>query len=358
MPLDVSGVIFETVRGWVSHQALRKVQEQRQLLQKPFKAACSQSFTSSHGLPCAHMLKNLEEEGRALLLEHFNPHWHLKRDAARPRPLLEPRRVLTQVIQTSSQPPTSTRREPSRFELVGTAKAPSKCSACHQVGHNMRANICPLKYSELLPASSSAQSATLQTSIDLTVDTSPPAAVQFQATCEPSTSVPVPSPSPDVMAAETAKHDSTACSLPETLERQRYDSPEAIYERYVAARSAWYSAQPAGSALTDREYRKAMKVPSRYPKASYEWCLDYKYMGKVCQSTKTPRPWTTEEVMAYLDWSDAEDARVEEVVRTDFGAHGYATRARGPGYLWAQVDRDIEEREHFYKTAKTSKVMV
>jgi len=39
-------------------------------------------------------------------------------------------------------------------------KAPSKCSKCHQVGHHMGANVCPLKYSEQLPASPLAQDAT------------------------------------------------------------------------------------------------------------------------------------------------------------------------------------------------------
>ena len=51
---------------------------------------------------------------------------------------------------------------------------------------------------------------------------------------------------------------------------------------------------------------------------------------------------------AYLDLSNVEDARVEEVVRADPDAHGYATRARGPGYLWAQVDKDIEENESIF----------
>jgi hypothetical protein len=37
IPLDVSGVLFEAIRGWVSHKALRKVLEQRQLLQSHSK---------------------------------------------------------------------------------------------------------------------------------------------------------------------------------------------------------------------------------------------------------------------------------------------------------------------------------
>lgn len=124
-PLDVSGLMFEAVRGRVSHDALRKVQGQRQLcLQEPRQVLCSQTFTSSHGLPCSHTLEKLEEEARGLLLEHFHPHWHLKRGVALPNSVLEPRRAANQLNRT--QPLTSTRREPSGFERIeGNRKAPT-----------------------------------------------------------------------------------------------------------------------------------------------------------------------------------------------------------------------------------------
>jgi hypothetical protein len=164
MPLDVSGVMFEAVRGWVSHQALRKVQEQHRLLLMPLRAHCSHSFTSSYGLPCVHTLKRLEENNQMLSLGHFHAHWHLKRDAVQPRPILEPHRVLNRAIQISNPSATSTRREPCGFEMVEPKKAPPTCSRCHQVGHQMRANICPLKYSDLLPTSSARNTPTRQAS--------------------------------------------------------------------------------------------------------------------------------------------------------------------------------------------------
>lgn len=137
-PLDISGVLFEAIRGWISHQALRKVQEQQRLI-PALKAPCSQSFTSSHGLPCAHALKQLEEEKKALLLEQFHPHWHLKRHIAQPRPMLEPRAASSQRNERRNQPITSTRREPSAFEAVEAAAQPRaqpKCSRCHTLGHS------------------------------------------------------------------------------------------------------------------------------------------------------------------------------------------------------------------------------
>ncbi|KJZ70023.1 hypothetical protein HIM_10574 [Hirsutella minnesotensis 3608] len=150
-PLDVSGEMFEAVHGWVSHQALRKVQEQRQLLSAPLKSPCSQSFTSSYGLPCSHTLKKLEDAKQCLLLEHFNPHWNLRRGVDRPQPILEPRRVPKQGPQTTGQPRTSTRREPCGFEIVQSGKkAPSTCSRCHEVGHMRSSRACPLRFQELL----------------------------------------------------------------------------------------------------------------------------------------------------------------------------------------------------------------
>ena len=47
---------------------------------------------------------------------------------------------------------------------------------------------------------------------------------------------------------------------------------------------------------------------------SYEWCLDYKQMIKHCRTSTGSREWTKEEMMAYLDWSEAEDKRIEAQV--------------------------------------------
>ena len=43
----------------------------------------------------------------------------------------------------------------------------------------------------------------------------------------------------------------------------RNGSPQAIYARHVAARSAWYTAQPPGSIKTNQMYRKAQGLPLR-----------------------------------------------------------------------------------------------
>ena len=89
----------------------------------------------------------------SLSLQHFHPHWHVRRGIVQQQPILEPRP--RPGLETSSQPVTSTRRELSGLEKVEVMKkrAP-KCSKCHQVGHKMTSKACPLRYSELLPTGS------------------------------------------------------------------------------------------------------------------------------------------------------------------------------------------------------------
>ncbi|KAM4067074.1 MULE transposase [Hirsutella rhossiliensis] len=91
----------------------------------------------------------------------------------------------------------------------------------------------------------------------------------------------------------------------------KYDSPEAIHKSYTAARSAWYAAQPAGSIKTNQQYRKAMRLPARH-----------------CATTTGLRAWTKEEMMAYLDWSHAEDQRVEAQIMKEMGDNPLANTRR------------------------------
>jgi hypothetical protein len=122
------------------------------------------------------------------------------------------------------------------------------------------------------------------------------------------------SPEESAVASPLAGVAEVAASAAEIEEASppvlRYDSPQAIYQRYIAAKEAWFKAQPRGSIRTNQPYRKAIGLPQRYDKASYKWCLDWKQMTRYCQTPKGTREWTKEEMMAYLDWSNAEDERV------------------------------------------------
>ncbi|OAQ60872.1 mutator-like element transposase [Pochonia chlamydosporia 170] len=388
MPLDVSGVLFEAVRGWVSHKALRKVLEQRQLLSKPLKAACTKTFTSSFGLPCVHTLKRLEEEGRTLSLQHFHPHWHLKRDVSQPQPMLEPRAVSSQFNRRRNRSVTSTRREPSAFEAIQETmrpKAQPTCSRCHALGHIMTSKACPLRYEELFQVSEQATEVAAQITQTISAATVAPAATETtsvqaavgQVEADLTTAVQVLAGHTGEGQIETVQEldglvDHAAASQTSTIEEVadcivvvqtvadqvaaaetmaapelRYDDPRAIHHRYVEARQAWYNAQPRGSIKTNQQYRKAMGLPQRYDKVSYKWCLDWKQMGKQRMMQRGPREWTKEEMMAYLDWSRAEEVRVEALVAAEMEGEPFSNR-RGMREIWEAAAADCDAQQALY----------
>ena len=73
-PLELDKAIYRAVQGWVSHEALRKVEEQRQLQWKepPPSLTCTGTFTRVWGLPCLHVLDM--RQGEPLRLEDFYSH--------------------------------------------------------------------------------------------------------------------------------------------------------------------------------------------------------------------------------------------------------------------------------------------
>jgi hypothetical protein len=319
MPIELCGLLYSAVRGWISHEALRKVEEQRELLSKDNLPRCTGAFSRSYGLPCAHMLKSLQEQGQTLRLEHFHQHWHLSRSGS-PQLLLEPRRRFNQLAANSTTPQSSTRREPSAFEAIEAAtrpKAQPKCSKCHTLGHTMTSKSCPLRHAELLQR----------------VAAEAPAAAEAAADADAAAAAEAPA------AAEAA----AAVAAPAL----RYDDPRAIYQRYITARDTWYKAQPRGSIKTNQQYRKAMGLPLRYSKADYDWCLDWKQMTKCCTMPIGSRKWTKEEMMAYLDWDKSENDRIDAQVADEIVVQPFSSR-RGPGEIWRACERDIEEQQALY----------
>ena len=150
-PLELDKSIYRAVQGWVSHEALRKVEEQRQLQWKnPAPSpTCTGSFTRVHGLPCIHVLST--RQGEPLLLEDFHSHWRLVRDGT-PLYLLEPSRIEAKATKRSL-PASSTKREPSAFEVVEAettrVKRPSQCTKCGGIGHRRTSRMCPQRFADI-----------------------------------------------------------------------------------------------------------------------------------------------------------------------------------------------------------------
>lgn len=356
-PIELSGPLYGTVRGWISHEALRKVEEQRRLLLKddpPPSLTCTGTFTRVHGLPCLHQLKTLQEQDRVLLLEHFHSHWHLRRDGA-PQILLEPRQRIEPAElrpQSSTVPTSSTRRMPSQFEAAEPAtRAPSTCSRCRGVGHTMSSKACPQRHSHLLPKEACPPVLVLQPTANMTANSRPVGKIAGLSSNLEQTApglVPHAAVVTPLVTSEARPQASPVPSPRHSASPPRYDSPQAIYGRYIAARSAWYDAQPRGSIKTNQEYRREMGLPQRYDKKSYEWCLDYKQMTKRCTAPSGSREWTKEEMMAYLDWNRAEQERVDQLVAVEAGENPFRNKRRGMGDIWRRVEKDIEEQTAVY----------
>ncbi|KAJ3453719.1 hypothetical protein MRS44_017966 [Fusarium solani] len=347
-PLQLSGAFYSHIRGWTSHQALRRVHAQRERLLKEYPA-CTGVFTRTLGLPCAHILQPLLEQKQPLQLHHFHSHWHLQRSGT-PQLLIEPRKQFDRLVASSTLPPTSTQREPSAFECVEKAtqpKAPPKCSKCGEVGHTLRSKACPLRYEHLLPASTETA-----TTMHTTTHTSTRSVTRSLSPGSPSGASIV---SETITITHTTTHTTTrvlspSAAKPVTAKEApvlRADDPRAIYQRYKESREAWYAALPRGAPKTNQLYRRAMGLPTRYSKADYDWCLDYKQMGRHCKAGRSIRDWTKEEMMSYLDWDKAGNERVEQNVGIEMAEQPFSGR-RGMQEIWDAAERDLEVQEGWY----------
>jgi len=150
IPLELSGALYGTVQGRISYEALWKVEEQRKLLMRDLSTICTGTFSRVYGLPCLHTLDTLQ--GEPLLLDHFHSHWHLRCNGTM-QLLLEPRQHIEST--SSSIPKSSTKREPSHFEVVEAQaarphRAASQCTNCGTIGHTRASRACPLRYSDIL----------------------------------------------------------------------------------------------------------------------------------------------------------------------------------------------------------------
>ncbi|RKK51010.1 hypothetical protein BFJ69_g17973 [Fusarium oxysporum] len=321
--IQESGALFDNVRGWVSHEAILKVESQRKRLLHAVPA-CTGVFSRTTGLPCAHTILPIYKKGECLQISHFHSHWRYQRVGS-PQLIIQPRRQFDRLVILPSAPPTSTQREPSLFEHVekqAQQRKPPKCSACGNEGHTRVSKACPLRYNELRlpPTTAPAPAPTFKP---------PPRA--------PSLGPPVPFPTvtatmTTTTTTQTAIYIATTpltFSSPPLQAREpsppQYDTPEAIYNRYKASREAWRATLPPRAKKDDKAYRKSKGLPAKYSKSSVKYALDWKRMNRQCDLGigKGKRDWAQEEIYAYLDFEEAEEehAALEEQIRLEEGPY-------------------------------------
>jgi hypothetical protein len=68
-------------------------------------------------------------------------------------------------------------------------------------------------------------------------------------------------------------------------------------------------------------------------------------MGKRYRTSTGFRDWTKEEIIAYIDWSESEDARINDQVELEIKDKPLDTERRGIATLWEQAGRIGTERE-------------
>lgn len=339
----LSSDLFSAIHGWVSHEAIKKVEEQRKLLEKtdpPVSLVCTKTFTRSYGLPCVHKIKSLQDQRQGLQVDDFHQQWHLLRKGTQPRPILEPSRVESAIQTQSNIAQSSTQREPSAFERVEHAQP--KCSRCHRVGHPRSSKACPLWPQEVLLESSMPHLAGQLFIPPVLAGWSQEAESALASQSEAAPAGQIQAPGPRIAQTQPTRYPPLSIPRAPLRKPPLHHSPEAIYQRYVTARNAWYEKQRLRSKKTNQQYRKAVGLAQRYNKEMYAWCLDYKQMGPSCKTSQPARSWTKEEMMAYIDWDIAEVKRVDQQVQQRMENDPREATRRGMGDIWQQAEEDIQ----------------
>jgi hypothetical protein len=143
-PLDLDQNLFHGCSNHVTHVALRKAisnYKEAKQAKKPLDSGCTQVFTTTTGLPCAHEIHEKKSLNLGLTKDDFHPHWHWDRYTISPL-ILEPLQIISRISATSSTTH-STRRLPSSFEATEPHKA-HKCSQCGGVDHTSRSPKFPV----------------------------------------------------------------------------------------------------------------------------------------------------------------------------------------------------------------------
>ncbi len=113
------------------------------------------------------------------------------------------------------------------------------------------------------------------------------------------------------------------------------EHPEVIHQKYVEARAAWYATQSDTIIKTDEAYRQAKALPLHYDETEYNWCRQQLSLYRPILRASVV--WTEEQMMAWIDWNSAEDARVEAAVEREISLYGFGTR-KGMGELMQRIE--------------------
>jgi hypothetical protein len=133
--------LYSNIRKRTSRYSLRLITEQASIAKRATPEAplsiCTNIFTRTMGLPCAHRIASLLSTHQPIPLSDIHQFWRIDYDneVSEYLPILEPILSLPQMI--SNQDNTYQSNNTSDQRII-KKKAPSKCSNCGEIGHTIR----------------------------------------------------------------------------------------------------------------------------------------------------------------------------------------------------------------------------
>ena len=131
--------LYTNIMTRTSRYSIRRISEQVSKAKRATNEAplptCTNTFTRTMGLPCAHRISSLLGSNQAILLTEIHPFWRIGLSEGQSSyllllepliPLPRPKRKRNQDQEGEGEP--SQKRK----------KAPPKCSTCGEVGHTRR----------------------------------------------------------------------------------------------------------------------------------------------------------------------------------------------------------------------------
>ena len=132
--------LYANIMTRTSRYSIRRISEQVSKAKRATEIAplppCTNTFTRSMGLPCAHRISSLLKSNQAILLTDIHPFWRigLGEGESDYLPLLEPLIPLPKPKKRKRDQDQGDEGESSQKRK----KAPPKCSTCGEVGHTRR----------------------------------------------------------------------------------------------------------------------------------------------------------------------------------------------------------------------------
>jgi hypothetical protein len=139
-----SHFLYSNITKRISRYSLRLIAEQastakRATLEAPL-SNCTNIFTRTIGLPCAHRIASLLSTYQPIPLSDIHLFWRigLNNKVSEYLPILEPILSLPQ-RKSNQEDNTSYQSNKTSDQRVIKKKAPSRCSNCGEIGHTIRA---------------------------------------------------------------------------------------------------------------------------------------------------------------------------------------------------------------------------